>query len=271
MIFRTLLLTVLMFFVANPVKAWWDLGHSVICEVALEQVDAKTRHAVEALLAPNEQFGAACIWADVIKPERRETSPWHYINTDVGDTDIAEAHRPAEGDILSALHTQTAILGDCSRSHRERQEALRYVGHFVGDLHQPLHVAYKKDLGGNLYRLELPPALADWIGEQDGKTNMHAVWDGLLLVYALRQSHKSVYELMAGMPVTDNTDASAEEWANESLALLQQPELEYTSSKRLTQLNESYFQENWPKAVLRLSQASQRLAHVLEHSLRVCD
>src|SRR5210317_853352 len=73
---------------APQALAWWDLGHSAVCEAALMQVTQETRQKVEELLAVEspermlkpESFGQACSWADRIKPKRRETAPWHYLN-----------------------------------------------------------------------------------------------------------------------------------------------------------------------------------------------
>ncbi|PIE39593.1 MAG: hypothetical protein CSA53_00730 [Gammaproteobacteria bacterium] len=267
---RVLVLVVAMILVANPAKAWWDLGHRAVCDVALETVNAKTRVAVEQLLAPGERFGAACIWADAIKSERPETAPWHYINTKPGDTDLSQVHRSAEGDILTALQEQIDILSDCARSPAQRREALRFVGHLVGDIHQPLHVAYQEDLGGNLYRVNLPPALAASLGEEGGTSNMHAVWDGLLLVYASRDRRQSLYQLLQSHPADGDVSAEPETWANESLALVNDPALAYLKELRVNTLTEAYFQQNWPKAVRRLSAAAQRLAYVLQQSLQSC-
>ena len=75
---------------------------------------------------------------------------------------------------LSAFstHEQIAILKDSSTSTQNKKEALWFIGHFIGDIHQPMHIGYPQDRGGNDHLLEFA----------DGrKTNMHSLWDGQII------------------------------------------------------------------------------------------
>lgn len=249
---------------AAPAQAWWDLGHSAICTEALHYIDTETRRELDTLLAHRgfRAFGSACNWADQIKPERPETAPWHYINASPGVTDIDNVERPEGGDILTALYAQLAVLRDRNADIDARSEALLWVGHLVGDLHQPLHVGWAGDRGGNDYALVLPASLQQRFGERRQTTNMHAVWDGYLLLYA-RNSRSLVSRLS---DVRVDAGGRPEDWANESLSVLNQPATRY-SEQRLDTLTEEYLEQQVPTALMRLKQAALRLATILNGAL----
>ncbi len=259
--------------------AWWDLGHSALCDYSLTLVAPDTRVQIDTLLGIQstehllepESFGRACTWADRIKRERKDTAPWHYLNAPPGSITIAAVEHPEQGDIMTALAQQTAILGDASASNIERAEALRWVGHLVGDLHQPMHLGYESDWGGNKYTLSLSPAIKQVLREDKrDKTNMHAVWDGYLLIYAMGAQQSSLSALIAEAsgPRADNPTidpkSAADAWANEVLALLNRPEVRYATEHRLSALKEDYLQANHEYSIDQLAIAATRLAHLLD-------
>lgn len=111
----------------------------------------------------------AGLWPDAIRrdPEWEHTRPWHFINVrDRGS--VARAARRDPDNVLAALDRFEKELGDASLATRQRGIALRFVVHFVVDIHQPLHVGRAADRGGNLV-----PVLVD-----GRESNLHALWDG---------------------------------------------------------------------------------------------
>ncbi len=257
-----------------PAAAWWDLGHAAVCNYGLELVSPAVRAEVEQLLAVEdpssdigpETFGSGCIWPDRIKSDRKNTQHWHYFNISPDIDRVAEQPHPEEGDILVALDEQLAILGDNSAGQADRAQALRFVGHFVGDLHQPMHLARADDWGGNGHRLKLPAALAELLGEGDRrKTNMHAVWDGLLLRYAIGKEASSLVDLLR--PVSPPSQGTPLDWAQESVELSRAPVVRYAGETPLQTLTEAYLENNYEMAVIRVSQAAHRLAAMLEATL----
>lgn len=253
-------------------SAWWGAGHSALCEAALQQVSPSTRAQIEQLLADNNtaaegytSFGSQCVWADDIKPDRPETSPWHYLNIPPDIDDVVFTARPEQGDILTALETYLPTLADHDAGAAERLEALRFVGHMVGDLHQPMHLGFEEDWGGNKYRLSLPDDIKRLLHEDKrDQTNMHAVWDGYLLIYASGLAGESIAALTAANPPI--ADGNYVDWANESLTISRSPEVRYANEGRLTELTEDYLTINAPTAIECLRQGAARLAALLDRA-----
>jgi hypothetical protein len=107
-------------------------------------------------------------WADKIRRNRRETAPWHYVNIEItsGGYDAAR-DCPNDACVVAQIQRDAAIVGDRTLAQPVRAEALRFLIHFVGDLHQPLHAGDNHDRGGNEVRVVLNGA----------RKNLHAVWD----------------------------------------------------------------------------------------------
>jgi hypothetical protein len=126
-------------------------------------------------------LAAASTWADDIRRQRPETAPWHYTNI----PRAAPRHPLAEycgatGCITKALAEELVILKDKSAAPAKRAEALRFVVHFVGDLHMPLHSSDNNDLGGNCvpvnYFRRRPRA-----HNNSFSPNLHSIWDTAML------------------------------------------------------------------------------------------
>ncbi len=111
-------------------------------------------------------------WADTIRSDAQwsHTATWHYVTIEDGETYSSSEHSH-EGDVVSAITEMVKILKDQKASASDKQNALKFVVHFVGDVHQPLHVGRGDDRGGNEIRLTF-----------EGKTsNLHALWDSLMI------------------------------------------------------------------------------------------
>ncbi|EED35593.1 hypothetical protein NOR51B_1539 [Luminiphilus syltensis NOR5-1B] len=266
-----IILTLITALLTAPAQAWWDLGHAAICDAALEYVKPGTRLEIDRLLATrdNRGFGALCSWPDEIKTDQPTTAPWHYLNVPVGTTDIATAPRPAEGDILAVLTEQQARLSQANTDIHARAEALLWVAHLVGDLHQPLHVAYAEDRGGSSYRLQVPREIRALLGERYEETGMHQIWDGYLPLYARYSGGSGLKQLV----IEQSAEAGGTplEWAQESLTIMNNPGTAYLYGYRITILDEAYLAKNYRIALKRMKQAALRLAAVLDAALAPVD
>ena len=119
--------------------AWGREGHQIIVIVAEHYMRPKTTAHMREPLAP-ESAEEASVWADEYRCDHRETGPWHYIDIPLADSKIDLARECANGDCVIAKTEQfLAVLKDPKAGKDAKEQALKSVIHFVGDLHQPLH------------------------------------------------------------------------------------------------------------------------------------
>lgn len=245
--------------------SWWDMGHRDICRMAMASVQETTRQEIGHLL--ERPLDTQCDWADRVKKQRPETRPWHYFNIPPGTRHIEGVPRPPEGDVVSALISQAQRLSTL-RAREPRREALLWVAHLIGDLHQPLHLGYADDLGGNTYRMTLPPDLAADLSEDRDNVSMHAVWDGLIQRYGVHTNGGIETPEMPEVVVITEPATAVLRWANETLTLVNDPAVHYLEGTRLTVLNRSYLKQNAPVVTLQLERAAARLAALLDWAFR---
>jgi S1/P1 Nuclease len=147
---------------------WHDLGHMIVGDIAekILESDKKTKDAIAEIIGI-EPMSVSAIWPDLVKKDDRfkDFAPLHYLN--IGDS--------APQSALTALKSFQKIMQNQQSSREAKMIAYRYVVHIIGDIHQPLHVGDKSDLGGNLCKVFV-------VQKFSKKTsNLHAVWDGLLV------------------------------------------------------------------------------------------
>lgn len=166
-----LLLLIPFFFFAKPSTDdaifWGQNGHRVTGKIAEKHLTKKAKRNIDKILK-GESLAFVSTFADEIKSERkyREFSPWHYVNMKLDQT-YAEAEKNPKGDLVTAIDKCITILKDENSSEEDRVFYLKLLIHFVGDLHQPMHIGQKEDKGGNDFQVQ-------WFGEG---TNIHSVWD----------------------------------------------------------------------------------------------
>lgn len=156
---------------ASPAFAWGPNGHRIVGRIATNHLSEEAERAIECLIGP-EGLDQVSTWPDEIRsdPSWRRADPWHFISIDDGETLETTERNPA-GDVLEAMQRFEAVLRDPQASRQLKQEALKFLVHFVGDVHQPLHVGRRADRGGNSIEVF-------WFGD---KTNLHSVWDSGLV------------------------------------------------------------------------------------------
>jgi hypothetical protein len=200
-------------------NAFGPLGHRIAGLLAQPALCAAARTEVAAL-GGGESLAELGIWADVIRdaPEWQRSAPWHYMNVDElangGERDSAAAairafSSPPEGDVLFAIARFRSELANRSLPTRERAAALKFLVHFVVDVHQPLHVGRADDRGGNT------------IDVRYGETvvNLHRFWDTDVLELRGLAAERYARRLRPRFDAAAaNGDAPAV-WAAESLAL----------------------------------------------------
>lgn len=211
-------------------QAWGPVGHRAVARIAEQHLDPRVRAEVAALAGPGGLAGIA-VWADEMRGDPRytgeapgsvDTRPWHYINArdadDYGRVLAASGQKGSVDHIVEAIAFAERRLADRTGANgtaADRAEALRWLVHFVGDLHQPLHVGYAEDRGGNTIVVE-----GEGGAGESGPGNLHRLWD-VTLVEAL--VHGRDDEALAArldrvplaLPVGDDVHG----WVREGIAL----------------------------------------------------
>jgi hypothetical protein len=152
--------------------AWGGEGHQIIALIAEDHLTPNANAAIADLLdGAHISDAEVASWADQIRREQRSTADWHYVDIpyDARAFDRQRDGRRGEN-VIDKLTEQAAILADKSQPKEKRAEALKWVVHLVGDIHQPLHCADRHgDKGGN-------KRLVFFLERRQAVT-LHAVWD----------------------------------------------------------------------------------------------
>ncbi len=252
--------------VPAPVLAWGKTGHRVVAAIADTQLSGLARAHVREILGGAESLDEAATWPDEMRSApgdfwQKTATPWHYVTLN----GITYDHAPPEGDALQALDHFRSVLRDPTASLPDKQLALRFVVHLVGDLHQPLHVGKCCDKGGNDVKVS-------WFGKP---TNLHAVWDSSLV----DEEQLSFTELAAKLErhvsnqnVLDWWDLNPRDWIRESAEIrdtlypsVSKPAKGKKRGRRraVPELSYAYVYKFTPVMERRLSQAGVRLAAYL--------
>jgi hypothetical protein len=211
-------------------------------------------------------FRDSCTWPD--HPRKRADE--HFVNLRRDSTGINGDEQCPTAPIctLAAIDQEVTVLSSAS-SDADKLRSLKYLGHWVGDIHQPLNVSFESDRGGKDLRVA---------GEC--RTNMQATWDACLLHLAIGSDVLAA----AGDLVSSITPALKEEWvttnprdwANESFAIAVAPTTRYCVQVALScdepptpvTIDNEYVETNVPIVREQLQKAGVRLAHLLEAALR---
>jgi nuclease S1 len=277
------LLALLAWVVPGPALAWSELGHWLVGELAGRQLSAGAQAEVRRLLAGEKDPTLAGVagWADALRqsdPARfRETSRWHFINARTTGCGFDLARDCRDGQcVVAAIEQQRRILGDTAQPVQRRRDALKFIVHLVGDIHQPLHASDRNDAGGNRFQVQLAASPASAAQSRDGRrgavagTNLHAVWDYHLLASAgqgrdglAARLRDAMSSLPAGSHGVAPAAATPLDWARESCALLN-AEAIYPAGHVL---DHRYLEAHRPLAERRIALAAARLAALLNLTL----
>lgn len=148
---------------------WGPAGHAIIAQIAYFELTPEARAKVDRIMGV-DSIQETSAWADRVRgtDDYRWTGPLHYANPSPEHDNYDHARDcPPEGNVVSAVRDFAAIVADESATDLDRKEALMFLVHFVGDLHQPLHAGRAADRGGNDIRV-------NFFGRE---RNIHSIWD----------------------------------------------------------------------------------------------
>lgn len=253
---------VLTLFVASNALGWGREGHEVVAIIAERHLTDKARERVRQILGSDGSLAAVSAWADDVRPSRPKTAPWHYIDIPLSASAIDLARDCPNGDcVTAALSRFVAVLRGNSASPEAKIEALKFIVHFVADLHQPLHCADNHDRGGNDVHVT-------FFGES---ANLHSVWDTLLVEridpdpdgYA-----KRLDATLTDPEISTYEQGTVEEWGLETHAVAVKVAYGALPPGREPDLGQDYSQNAASAVDEQLQKAGVRLAFVLNEALQ---
>jgi hypothetical protein len=255
--------SVLFLFLPLCAAAWGPEGHEIVADLAQAHLNENAKAGIHALIG-DATLASIANWADEVRRDRDETYNWHFVDIPRDASGFSDErdcflpnnkHKDAATDhhncVVDRIEVFEHVLADLNAPREQRIEALKFVVHFVGDVHQPFH-AIGEAAGGNGI------AVVEFGSPECGQRpcNLHGAWDGGLI----RHTGMSTEEYVAHLEklISDehlNATGSPEDWANES----------HNDAKSAwlndgVQVDESYYKKEIPVLNERLALAGLRLA-----------
>ncbi|MFH4965786.1 S1/P1 nuclease [Gaetbulibacter sp. M235] len=231
---------------------WSNTGHRVVGKIADQYLKRKTKRKIEKLLN-NKSLALVSTFGDDIKSDKRFDAfyTWHFINMPL-DSNYEESEKNTNGDLVSGINTCIKIIKDDTSSDDDKAFYLKLLIHFIGDLHQPMHVGLVEDKGGNDFKLQ-------WFYKD---SNLHSVWDREMI----DSFNMSYSELADNADVLNKDQVKAiqegtiVDWVNDTHKLTRHV---YANVKPNDNLRYSYSYDNFETVRSQLQKGGIRLAKVL--------
>jgi nuclease S1 len=261
--------------------SWGQEGHSIVAEIAQRRLTPEALREVDRLLASDlnlpkhshVSLSSIASWADDYRSDQGhiETYNWHFVDIPY-DRDTYDPLRdcskdPVKGDcVINALARLVPELTDCWKKDTERAMALKFIVHFIGDLHQPLHATTrvnpdtdKDDLGGNLIQVT-------FFGQV---TNLHHVWDSDLILHKVYDWGEYVRRLetewLPGKDIPALQGGDTVSWAQDAHHVAQIVAYGFSPDHALGQ---DYYNAAIPMVDQQLALGGLRLARVLNEAFQ---
>jgi hypothetical protein len=246
----------------SPGLAWGPEGDRIVAVIAQMNLTPQTRQRVNALQGPYNSIAAISSWADDMRPDFPETGPWHYIDIPLEANKIDLTTECPHGDcIIAQIEKDETTLKDPRASDTDRAVALKFLVHFVADLHQPLHCADNHDKGGNMVQVV-------FFGQP---SNLHAVWDSGILRQIKPYGNQLAAELAQRITPGQRQQwvkGTIEDWALESHWLARNVAYKRLPKAATPELGEAYVEAATPVVEIQLEKAGIRLAYLLNQAFQ---
>jgi hypothetical protein len=245
--------------VPSSVFAWGAKGHQIVALIAEAHLSASTRDKIKAILPKNDTLAKASVWPDEVRKALPQMNLLHYVDVPRGATTYdRERDCPQRNCIVEAITWYLSVLKSKDSPLAEKQIALDYLVHLVGDLHLPLHVGFLDDLGGTKTKVTF----------QGKAQTLHELWDTGMLDTENGTPRGIAKFLDEECDPNDRAAWQAgtpTDWANESLSLT----IEYVYPlPESHEISEEYANRALPVLHRRLVQAGVRLAWLLNDTLK---
>ena len=236
-------------FFLSVLFGWGNTGHRIVGYIAEQFLTENAKHGVATILG-HTSLSMVSTWADEIKsdPEWNHAYDWHW--TTIPDGEHFEAGKRS-GQAVEKVQEFLDLLKTESKTQTEKEVALKFLVHLVGDLHQPLHVGNGRDKGGNDVKVK-------WFGKS---TNLHAVWDTKLIDH-----QKLSYTEYGNYLLLNLSDEQKIEWKKADIFQIiseSQQCRDQTYKFENNNLKWDYFYQNKELLEMRLLMGGVRLAGML--------
>jgi hypothetical protein len=246
----------------SPGLAWGPEGHRIVAVIAQMNLTPQTQQRVNALLGPYNSIAAISSWADDTRADFPETASWHYIDIPLEENKIDLASECPQGNcVIAQIEKFEAALKDPHTSEADRRVALKFLVHFVADLHQPLHCEDNHDKGGNMVQVV-------FFGEP---SNLHSVWDSGILRHIKPYGNQLATELAQRITPGQRQQwvkGTIEAWALESHWLARNIAYKRLPQGATPELGEAYLEAATPVVEIQLEKAGIRLAYLLNQAFQ---
>lgn len=299
---------------SSPGWAWGDEGHKAVATIAYGQLAEPLKTEVNKILA-NDPVSAQCgsgsfvddaVWADKLRENPAKcasgeswgnTEPWHFLDIPTSAATYDHQRDCAADDcVIAKIKTFQAMVANKSETAARRRDALKFLIHFVGDLHQPLHttsapfnkdnaekaekLGAKKgnrclvkslpmDRGGNCVDVRYK---ANPSGGGEGKvTELHAFWDTDVVTAEGKDPAAVAKKAMEGVSTAEikaMQQGALEDWTNEGHRIAVQVVYGELPSGPIPQLQGAYSNDADEKALIQIRRGGVRLAKVIEDALK---
>ncbi|HLW56718.1 MAG TPA: S1/P1 nuclease [Bacteriovoracaceae bacterium] len=203
------MLLVALAFVSTQAFAWGPTGHRTVGEIAEGKLKSSTLKKVRKILK-GKSLAQVSTWADEIRSEPetyKHTFRWHYTDYPKGMDKLDETK--SSGQLITSIQEQLKVLKDKKSSDDQKEFALKFLVHLVGDLHMPLHVGNGIDRGGNWCHVTF----------HDQKMNLHHLWDEGMIDFtklSFTELTRLVQEGVSDQELKAFTQGSVSDWASET-------------------------------------------------------
>jgi hypothetical protein len=253
---RLLALAFLLSFVslsaAEKATDWGRTGHRATGEIAASYLSNKAKRAIGKLL-DGASLALVSTYGDEIKSDERyrEYYSWHYVNYPFG-TDYDSHPKSESGDLIQAIYTCIEVLENENTSKDDKAFHLKLLVHFIGDLHQPLHIGMAEDKGGNDFQVR-------WFDEG---TNLHTVWD-MKMIESYNMSYSELAantRQLSDFQLKKLQDGTVLDWMRESRTICEDI---YAHTKVGEKLGYRYMYKYVETARFQIQKGGIRLAKIL--------
>jgi hypothetical protein len=246
----------------TAVGLWGGDGHKIVAQVAYDNLTANAKNEVDRLL-DGDTLATFSVWPDQVKhtPNYSWSAPYHFADMDEDEDQFTFVQDCPEGKcVVQAILDYSTTLSAADTSKDQKVEALKFLTHYVGDIHQPLHIGHKGDKGGNGINVS-------FFGSNK---NLHSVWDEGLLKRKGKTWTQYAADLESKIKPADKTtwlsvtDPAA--WATESHRLAEDHAYRQPAGAVIQNgdvLGQDYYNDNIVIVDEQLTKAGLRLAQML--------